>query len=248
MTPTTVRAARVGAAAALALGLTACGESSPPAPAPATVTVTQTPTPQGSTGPEHEQLTTAQIRAALPTARDVPDVFRLDARGFDTSSVSTRTTDPASCLALYMTTDDQQDFTKDHGVADGGVRFTRNPEEPGSPSISVGVWSHDEAYPRRFFDEAGAALGECTEFSSSSSEGAAAAEWKAAAIPTPTLGDQSFGVRIGSGDIDLAIDYLWVRSGHNLITVRMRTGYTQDNDKRLTKYAQGVLDDLRRTP
>ncbi|MDN5717408.1 MAG: hypothetical protein L0G89_09250 [Janibacter sp.] len=244
MTPTTVRAARVGAAAVLALGLTACGESSPSTPAPATVTVTQTPTPQGSTGPEHEQLTTAQIRAALPTARDVPDVFRLDARGFDTSSVSTRTTDPASCLALYMTTDDQQDFTKDHGVADGGVRFTRNAKEPGSPSISVGVWSHDETYPRRFFDEAGAALGECTEFSSSSSEGAAAAEWKAAAIPTPTLGDQSFGVRIGSGDIDLAIDYLWVRSGRNLIHVRMLTSQRVNNDDQLKATAQGVLDAL----
>ncbi|MDN5717410.1 MAG: hypothetical protein L0G89_09260, partial [Janibacter sp.] len=62
------------------------------------------------------------------------------------------------------------------------------------------------------------------------------------------MGDQSFGVRIGREQFDMAIDYLWVRSGHNLITVRMRTGYTQDNDKRLTKYAQGVLDDLRRTP
>ena len=137
MTLTTVRAARIGAAAALTLGLTACGEGSAPTSAPSTVTVTQTPTAQATSGPQHEQLTTRQIRAALPTTDDVPDVFRRDARGFDTSAVSTQTTDPPSCLALYMTTQEQRDYDKEHGVADGGVRFTRDVDEPGSPSISA---------------------------------------------------------------------------------------------------------------
>ena len=69
-------------------------------------------------------------------------------------------------------------------------------------------------------------------------------EWEATSIPTQAIGDQAFGVRIGRPQFDAAVDYLWVRSGHNLINIRMVSGYSQDNDTRLGTYAQGVLDAL----
>ncbi|KRE38814.1 hypothetical protein ASG73_00095 [Janibacter sp. Soil728] len=232
--------------AALGLMTAACGGETTP-PTPSTVTVTQTPTEQ-TTGPERRQLTTQQVTAALPTKDDVPAIFRPDSRGFDTSSVSERTTDPASCLALYMATPAQRTFTKEHLVADGGVRFSEDPDEPGSASISVGILSYDEPYPREYLDEAGAVLGECSTFTSRTTPDSAEGTWQATTISTPTLGDQSFGVRIGSRDIDLAIDYLWVRSGHNVVHVRMLTGYRQDNGDQLKTSAQGVLDDLAATP
>ena len=232
--------------AALGLMTAACGGETPP-PTPSTVTVTQTPTEQAS-GPAHRQLTAQQVRAALPTKDDVPAIFRPDSRGFDTSSVSERTTDPASCLALYMATPAQRTFIKEHLVADGGVRFSEDPDEPGSASISVGILSYDEPYPREYLDDAGAVLGECSTHTSRTEPGSSDVTWQATSIPTPTLGDQSFGVRIGSRDVDLAIDYLWVRSGHNVVHVRMLTGYRQDNGDQLKTTAQGVLDDLAKTP
>lgn len=52
-------------------------------------------------------------------------------------------------------------------------------------------------------------------------------------------------MRIGNRDSDLAIDYLWVRSGHNLINVRMLTGFRANNEEILETYARGVLEDLK---
>lgn len=231
-------------AASLALPLAACGEDTPAA-TPSTVTVTETPEPQEA-GPEQRQLTEDEIMAALPSEDEAPRGFRIDKRGFDTTTVSQRTTDPESCLALYMSTQEQRDFTKEHGGDSGAIRFSSRPGEPGSPGISIAIWSFDEPFPQKFFDQAGAALAECQDHTTQISPDDSPGEWQADAIPTPTVGDQSFGVRIGRPDVDLAIDYMWVRSGHNLIHARMITGYRQSNDQRLQKYTQGIVDELKK--
>lgn len=228
-------------AAALTLPLAGCGDDPQPSAAPSTVTVTQTPEPTEADAPEQQQLTKRQLTAALPTEDEAPSGFRVDPEGFDTERVSERTTDPEACLALYMTTPEQAAFDKDHRVESGAARFSQKPGEPGTAGISIAVWTHDEPYPKEFFDEAGAALSECTTFSTKANPDEAPGDWQADAIPTPTVGDQSFGVRIGRPDVD----YLWVRSGNNLIHARMLTGYRQANDQRLQKYTQGVLDDLK---
>lgn len=238
--------------AALALTLAACGDDDAPRPVE-TVTVTESATSSpssssASSAPEQRQLTDKEIAAALPTREDAPSGFDIDSRGFDTSMSGERTTDPTACLALYMSTQEQLDFSEEHLAASDGVRFTHKEGEPGSPSISIAVWSFDEPYPQEFLDTAGAALGECQKFTTKTSPDDSPADWTADTIPTPTLGEQSFGVRIGRPDVDIAIDYIWVRSGHNLVHARMLTGYRQNNDSRLQRYTQAILDDLKENP
>lgn len=239
------------AALAAALALTACGSDSggdPAAPSsePSTVTVTQTPEAEAPTEPEQQELTKQQLAKALPTLAEAPRTFIKDTRGVDTTSKSTRTASPESCLALYMSTPQQRTFNAEHMSTSGGVRYTHDTDAAGASSIVTAIYSYDEPYPSKFLDQAGAALSECSEHDSAVAKGRASNPAKATTIPTPSLGDQSFGVRIGATDLDLAIDYLWVRSGHNLISVRMITGYRQNNDAKLEKYAQGVLDDLKK--
>lgn len=236
--------ARLAASVTLALTLSACGEdAAPPAP-PATVTVTSTPTAQEASTPQQQELSVQQIRKALPTLDEAPKGFPEDPGGFDATTPSERTTEPQSCLALYLDTPEMRSFGTDHRTRADGVRYTRAPVGPGQPSISFAIWSHDEPYPTRFFDEAGAALADCSSFSAASTPGGSQQTWTATTIPTPPIGDRSFGVRIGTQDVDVAIDYLWVRSGHNLINVRMLTGFRQDNEDHLEKYAKGILEDL----
>ena len=64
--------------------------------------------------------------------------------------------------------------------------------------------------------------------------------------PIPLLGDQSLGVRVGDRRHDIAVDHLWVSSGHNLLHVSMVTGYREDNEDLLERAAEGVLDRLER--
>ncbi len=92
---------------------------------------------------------------------------------------------------------------------------------------------------REYYD-----LADCATFRTAVSPGSEMSYWSATNIQTPVLGEQSLGVRAGSRELDSAIDYLWVRSGHNLVHVRMLTGFRADNSDILQEYAEGVLDDL----
>lgn len=232
-------------ALAVALPLAACGEDSPPpATATSSAATTSAPTPSEADGPAQRRLTAKEVTAALPGKDEGP--YPAANREVDPTQRSTAVTDPESCLALELDTPEMRTFKKEHMVAGGGQIYLQ-PQDFAAPQMSVILWSHDEVYPQRFFDEAGAALAECTTYATADSpDDTMGDDWQATSIPTPAMGDQSFGVRIGREQFDMAVDYLWVRSGHNLISVRMRTGYTQSNDKRLAKYAQGVLDELGR--
>ncbi|QBF47342.1 hypothetical protein [Janibacter limosus] len=231
-------------ALAVALPLAACGEDSPtPATPTSSAATTSAPTPSPADGPEQRRLTAAEVKAALPGKDEGP--YPASDREIDPTRQSTAVTDPESCLALELDTPEMRTFKKEHMVAGGGQIYLQ-PQDFAAPQMSVTLWSHDEVYPQRFFDEAGAALAECGTLASGDSPDDSLNDLQATSIPTPAMGDQSFGVRIGREEFDMAVDYLWVRSGHNLISVRMRTGYTQSNDKRLATYAQGVLDELAR--
>lgn len=232
-------------ALAVALPLAACGEDSPtPATPTSSAATTSAPTPSPADGPEQRRLTATEVTAALPGKDEGP--YPASDREVDPTRRSTAVTDPESCLALELDTPEMRAFKKEHMVAGGGQIYLQ-PQDFAAPQMSVTLWSHDEVYPKRFFDEAGAALAECTTYATADApDDTMGDDWQATSIPTPAMGDQSFGVRIGREQFDMAVDYLWVRSGRNLISVRMRTGYTQSNDKRLAKYAQGVLDELAR--
>ena len=64
--------------------------------------------------------------------------------------------------------------------------------------IVVAVWTFDEPYPAKFFDQAGSALAECATYDTRFEPEANSVRNAATAIPTPTVGDQSFGVRLGA--------------------------------------------------
>ncbi|HCE61298.1 hypothetical protein N5P18_05810 [Janibacter terrae] len=244
------RATPFALTAVAALALTACGGDAQPAASGTSGEVTPSSsatTVEELTAPEQQQLTAAEIKRALPTREEAPRGFVQDTSGFDTRRASQRRADPQTCLAVFLDTPQMRTWKSEH-LADGeGVRYTRNSGEDdsvGQPSISVAVYSYDEAFPTRFLDEAGAALADCATFRTAVSPGSEMSDWSATNIQTPVLGEQSLGVRAGSRELDSAIDYLWVRSGHNLVHVRMLTGFRADNSDILQEYAEGVLDDL----
>lgn len=247
---TTRHATPFALACIAALALTACGgdEESPASGAP-TVTVTETTeAAEAPTAPEQQELTAAQISAALPREEDMPSGYAEHPDGFDADSTSERSADPESCMALYMSTEEMRTFSKEHSTQGEGVRYQRQQQKGYAPSIVVAVWTFDEPYPAKFFDQAGSALAECATYDTRFEPEANSVRNAATAIPTPTVGDQSFGVRLGDPQMDLGVDYLWVRSGHNLISVRMTTTWRMDNDQDLDTYAQGVIDELKKTP
>lgn len=238
--------------AVTALALTACGGEAPPQvdPSPAsTPASTPTPTSEEANRPEQRQLTAEEVAAALPSRAQAPSGYARDPRSDDEPDPDwTPTAQPESCLALYQQTSEQSAFREAHHVAGDHVRYTRDDGRRPAPSLIVTIRSYDKPYPKEFFDEAGAVLGECTKHVHLSSPDSSSEDWHATSIPTPTVGQQTFGVRIGRPEIGLAWDYLYVRSGHNVIIVAISTTYEGTNDKRLSTYAQGVLDDLGKTP
>lgn len=232
-----LRRALVAALGAAAL-LSACGSRSDPDPT-STVTITET---DSGLSPDQQQLTAAEVSRALPD--DAPTGFRLDPGGADPAQDpdSERTTDPASCLALYLDTPQMRTFADEHVTAADRARYSDTGE--GIGTLLVTVWTHDERYPTRFLDEAGAALADCSSFSSTVRPGEGPGDYRATTIAVPQLGDQSFGVRIGSPGGGVTVDELWVANGHNLVHVRMVSDYHQDNGPLLDTTAQGVLEGL----
>lgn len=229
----------VAALCATAL-LSACGGGSSPK---ATSTVTITERGPGLS-PDQQQLTSTEVTRSLPTADEAPTGFRIDPGGADPmqDADSERTTDPPGCLALYLDTSTTRTFADEHVSAADRVRFSDTDE--GIGTLIVTVRTHDEPYPTRFLDEAGAALADCSRFSETPRTGAEGTAHRATTIAVPQLGDQSFGVRIGSQGGGVTLDELWVATGHNLVHVRMVSDYQQDNGPLLEETAQNVLDTL----
>ena len=241
------------ALAVVALGLSACGGDEPTTPAPSSSAqsstgssgegTTSSPASSSSTTSSRAQreLTQAEVDAALPGEDEGP--YPVDSDGVTFANAGKLRTEPADCSAIYLDSPEARAFADEHRTARGGILYTE-PRDQFSPQLSVRIISHDAPYPQEIFDAAGAAVGECATHDRALTEEDALGEWEATSIPTQAIGDQAFGVRIGRPQFDAAVDYLWVRSGHNLINVRMVSGYSQDNDTRLGTYAQGVLDAL----
>ena len=229
-----------------ALARSACGDDAPAEPTePTTVTVTNTPEAEVADAPEQQELTAKKLKAALPTLEEAPAGFVKHPDGFDAALKSKRTTDPETCLAAYFDTPEIREWRDKHVSEGEGVRYAQKNGGTPTPQLSVAIWTFDEPYPKRFFDEAGASLAECTTFTSAADPDANDVEQTAQHIGSPVVGDQTFGVRIGNEETDLAIDYIWVRSGHNLINARMITGFRANNEERLGTFVTDALEDLK---
>lgn len=190
--------------------------------------------------PQQRELTTAEAKAALPTRADMPDpTWKVDGSTFSDSPV---TYEPDECAAVELNTRDARTFEEKNRRVDAAARFSRS-DADGDGIIAVFVESYAQPYPLAYFDEAGEELADCGEFSRTQSK--FTSESTATGISLPLLGERSYGVRIGSHTFDHRTDRLYVRSGHNVITVMRQSSKDDPYDERLLeKYARAVLADL----
>lgn len=193
--------------------------------------------------PQQQELTAARAKKALPSRGDMPD--RTWLTDISTFSDTPRVYDPAECAAIELNTPSARSFEKKHRSVEEAARFSQS-DADGDGIIAVYVESFSQPYPLAYFDEAGEALASCGKFSWSK-DGHSSSN-TASSISLPLLGDRSFGVRIGSAEFDHRTDRLYVRSGHNLITVMRQSSKDDPYDERLLdKYAQAVLDNLEKS-
>lgn len=206
-------------------------------------TETESSSPAPPDGPAQQELTKKQLTAALPTKKDAPKGFVEDDR-ITAGKASTRKTDPDRCRAVYLDTDEIRTWKKKHLSATDAVRYTQPGDAAGRASVSIFIATYDEPVPKQYFDQAGSTLGDCEEFSEQGSSTSGWQDKRASNISAPVVGDQSYAHRVGLAELDLTIDQLWVRSGHNLINIRVLTGNSNHSDETMSDLADAVLDDL----
>lgn len=248
MTPPSQRLAPVVAIVTAGL-LAACGGSEDTTTTDqsesdaSTVTVTESATPDPVDEPAQQELTKKRLTAALPEKKDAPKGFVED-DNITAGKPSTRKTDPDRCRAVYLDTDTIRTWKKKHLSATDGVRYSQPGDAAGRASVSIFIASYDEPVPKQYFDQAGSMLGDCAEFKEKVSSTSSWQDKRASNISAPVVGDQSYAHRVGLTEIDLTIDQLWVRSGHNLINIRVLTGNSDHSDETMSDLADSVLEDL----
>lgn len=244
----------VCAAVVTALTLTAClpgdggSEGAAESTSPSSSAEPSTPTDEGEggggtehfTAPEQRQVTAEQATKALPARSDMPDKTYL--QDISEQTPSTRTYAPEQCAAVELASESARSFQEKHRTTREYARF-QQPSADGGRFLGVWISSHDLPYPLAYFDEAGAALGECGEYTATSESGT---DWsyETETIPAPTVGERSFAVRIAGDRVNT--DRLYVRSGHNLITVVRYTDDTSYDERLLKRYATTVITDLKK--
>jgi len=239
------------AAAASALALTAClpggdgsregssssSSSSSPEPSDSASTDEGGASEESFDAPEQRQLDAATAKKALPTAADLPDTtWRKISWSSDDSEV---TYDPAACAAINFTSASADSYRDKHRTVE---EFSVFSQSGGNDLLYVSVESFDTPYPLAYFDEAGQDVAECGEYTSAAADGAEAT-YRASPVPPPSLGERSFGVRVAGADNQ---DFLYVRSGHTLVTVMRVTDDDTYDERLLQKSAESVLDDLKK--
>lgn len=241
------------AACAAALTLTAClpgeggsGSSSSSSSSETTTPDEGTTSPSSSEpeesfdAPEQQEVDATTAKKALPAAQDVPDKsWSLTNWGIDESAINY---DPDECAAVDFKTDSAEAYRAKHRTTHEYSHFSQ--KGPGGNMLHVSLESFDTPYPLAYFDEAGESIGGCSTYTMSG--GGASATYGASPVPAPPLGERSLGVRItasGGGD---NIDLLYVRSGHNLVTVIRYTDDDSYDERLLKKYATSVITDLKK--
>lgn len=251
-------------ATVLAAGLlTGCGSgaeessSSPSDSASSTTTATESETESSAgtsgaaesttsevpDGPAQQELTKQQIRDALPEESDAPRDYVEDPR-VNAQDASSRETDPDTCRAVYLDDDEARKWKKEHLKEVDGVRYSQPGDGAGRPGVSIFIATYDRPVPKKFFDEAGSTLGECTDFAERNDDEGEWSDKRARNVNAPAIGDQSYAHRVGLAELDLAIDQLWVRSGHNIINIRVLTDNATRSEETMSDLAEGVLEDL----
>lgn len=206
--------------------------------------------PSGTTepsadGPARERLTTQQIVEALPKENEAPEDFVEDPR-LNAARESTRETDPDRCGTLFLDGDEARAWKKEHLVETEGVRYTAPGDGAGRASVSTFVTTYDEPVPKELFDDAAQMMTDCPTFRERNDADSPWIDKKAGTITAPALGDQTHSQRVSLLDLDLRIDHLWIRSGHNIISVATLGSSSDYSGDTFSDVAEGVLEDLER--
>lgn len=194
--------------------------------------------------PQQRELTAKEAERALPTREDMPDESYVQ----DVSEQRTErwTYDPPECAAVELATASATSFTAKHRTTREYARFSQS-QVDGNGFLGVWISSHAAPYPLAYFDEAGESLAECAEFTTISPQGHEFPK-KTQAISAPRVEgtERVFAVRIIGSSSNT--DRLYARSGRNLITVMQTSAKGAPFDERLlTKHAQAVIDDLKKS-
>ena len=245
----TTRLLAPAAAVVGALGLVACGGSDDPQPpmsssaASSSAQAGEETTPEMLDKPEQQQVDAATAKAALPTIEDMPD----DGWGIDISTFSDEpiTFDPAVCADVELASQVARTFDDEHRKVDEAARFS-TPQSRGGLITATYVDSFDAPFPTSILDAAGEHVTDCATYTWTKSGSTSTRHVKA--ISVPPLGDRSFGVRLWSDGSDSFTDRLYVRSGHNLVTVMTLSREDTYDGALMTKYASDILDKLKETP
>ena len=189
--------------------------------------------------PEQQEVDKATAKKALTTAKDVPDkTWRLiNWRANESAS----TYDPKKCAAIEFTSDSAESYQDKHRTTYEYVHYSDKTSS--GDMLHVSLESFDTPYPLAYFDQAGQSVSACSKYTVSSGE--TTSEYSASPVPAPPLGERSLGVRI-TGVHDDNVDLLYVRSGHNLITVVRYTDDTSYDERLLKRYATTVITDLKK--
>ncbi|KRE38812.1 hypothetical protein ASG73_00085 [Janibacter sp. Soil728] len=234
------------AAVVVAVGLAACGGTDvppPTSPPSSSTSATDEVTPETLDRPEQQQVDAATAKAALPTLEDMPDDgWAIDISTFGDDPV---TYDPAVCADVELDSQEARTFEDQHRKVNEAARFS-TPQSHGGLITATYVESFDAPYPTSLLDAAGEHVTDCATYTWTKNASSSTRHVKA--ISVPALGDRSFGLRLSSGESESYTDRLYVRSGHNLITVMTLSKEETYDGTLMTKYAQDILDKLKKTP
>ena len=130
------------------------------------------------------------------------------------------------------------------------VNFARadNPPPPGSERHHLGTWvySFDDPYPSRLFDEAGALVAECPTFDFRQTDTGNTSSYEVEPLTFPALGDRTvaFRLQIQQTLETITMDFVVVKVGHNTVSVA-NGAYNGTPDTGVTeRAARSVLSDL----
>lgn len=188
------------------------------------------------------------LRAALPSAGDVGDGW-VDDEQMTISEAEAGDVTPTSCAPLLQK-GPGWDEVKRTERARVQVNFARadNPPPPGSERHHLGTWvySFDDPYPSRLFDEAGALVAECPTFDFRQTDTGNTSTYEVEALTFPALGDRTvaFRLQIQQTLETITMDFVVIKVGHNTVSVANGT-YNGTPDTAVTeRVARSVLSGL----
>lgn len=224
---------RAGVGAAAVLSVSACmptgssttGSTTPPAPATSSPSSTQ---PQ-ITRPEQRELTAAQVRAALPRAKDLGD-------GWADNDVTGGSLEyePKECGDAFLAGPQGEAFREEHRTASAQADFA----SPGSEYLSAFVYTHDEPVPQSLLTLAGEAMGRCHEYQAVYGDGSTQTR-EIQGLQVEQVGDRSMALT-SQGTTGPPANRIMVVSGHTYVVVNY-VGSQRDPGPLLRTVATEVL-------